>query len=140
VNDRLDIALAASADGVHLGPEDLPVRAARRVAGPGLLIGASTGTPDEALVAWEEGADYLGCGSVFRTRSKADAGEPIGLQGLEAVVVAVPLPVIAIGGITPENAPSVWRSGAAGVAVISALLQPSPVKRVVQGLMRPWQA
>ena len=70
MNDRLDLALAAGADGVHLGPEDLPVSAARRVAGPDFLIGASTGTPEEAVAAVDEGADYLGCGSVFATGSK----------------------------------------------------------------------
>ncbi len=139
LNDRLDVALAADADGVHLGPDDLPVAAARSVAGPGFLIGASTGLPEEAVRAVAAGADYLGCGSVFATGSKPNAGDPIGLEGLQAVVEAVALPVIAIGGVTPGRAASVRGTGAAGTAAISALLGPRPVDQVVKALLEPWE-
>lgn len=80
INDRIDIALAVKADGVHLGPDDMPVSAARRILGPTAIIGVSTGTVDEAIEAEAEGASYLGVGCVFGTASKDDAGEPIGLQ------------------------------------------------------------
>ena len=140
VNDRVDIALAAGADGVHLGPEDPPVRVARELGGGDFLIGASAGTVLEAEQAERDGADYLGCGSVFATRSKADAGVPIGLQGLGAVVRAVPIPVVAIGGIRPLAAPLIREAGAAGSAVISALLGPAPVYETVRSLLAPWDS
>lgn len=122
VNDRLDVALASGAGGVHLGQDDLPVSAARAVAGPGFIIGASAGTPDEARRAERDGADYLGAGSVNRTCSKEDAGPPIGLTGLAGVIEATRLPVVAIGGIDADSAPRVVAAGAAGVAVISAVV------------------
>jgi thiamine-phosphate pyrophosphorylase len=121
VNDRLDVALACGADGVHLGLDDLPLPAARAIAGPNLVIGASVGTVGEALEAQAQGADYLGVGSVFHTLSKADAGPPIGMEGLRQVAQATPLPVVAIGGITVENAAFTLSSGAVGVAVIRAV-------------------
>lgn len=121
VDDRVDIALAIGADGVHIGQQDLPAAVVRRLLGPGLILGVSASTPAEAKEAEEAGADYLGVGPVFPTFSKADAGEAIGLEGLRAVIEATRLPVVAIGGITRENAPLVLAAGAAGVAVISAL-------------------
>ncbi|NNM34781.1 MAG: thiamine phosphate synthase [Gemmatimonadetes bacterium] len=138
VNDRLDLALAAGADGVHVGPEDPPVAAIRRVAGSDFLIGASAGTTVEAVQAVADGADYLGCGSVFSTGSKPDAGAPIGLEGLQAVSRAVDVPVVAIGGLTPETAGLVYETGAAGCAVISAIMGPEPVARAVRALLAPW--
>ena len=138
VNDRVDLALAADADGVHVGPEDPPVSAVRRVARPDFLIGSSAGTPAEALRAVAEGADYLGCGSVFATRSKGDAGAPIGLDGLREVAGAVDVPVVAIGGITPETADQLYRADAAGSAVISALLGTAPAGSVIRALLAPW--
>ncbi len=120
VNDRLDIALAAGADGVHLGAEDLPVAVARRLAPKGFLIGATARTPEAALEAEKDGADYLGVGAVFPTRSKKDA-RVIGPEGLRKVVQAVSLPCVAIGGITAERVPEILESGATGVAVIGAI-------------------
>lgn len=122
VNDRLDMALAAGADGVHLGVHDLPLAAARRLAGPGFLIGASPQTVAEAAAAKGDGADYIGAGPVFVTGSKADAGAPIGLDGLRERVRAADLPTVGIGGITVANAADVITTGAAGVSVISAIL------------------
>lgn len=120
VNDRLDVALAAGADGVHLGEEDIPVALARDLMPEG-IVGASAGTVEEALRAQEEGADYLGVGDVFGTSSKPDAGPPIGLEGLRRVCEAVSVPVVAIGGVRLDNAASAVMAGASGVAVISAV-------------------
>ncbi|MDQ3467597.1 MAG: thiamine phosphate synthase, partial [Chloroflexota bacterium] len=122
VNDRLDLALAVGADGVHLGLHDLPLAAARRIAGPRVLIGASPQTIADAVEAREQGADYVGAGPVFVTGSKADAGEPIGLDGLHDRALAAAVPTVGIGGITAENAAAVIAAGAVGVSVISAIL------------------
>lgn len=122
VNDRLDIALAAGADGVHLGPGDVPVAAARRVVPDGFLLGHSTDDPGVARRAEADGADYLGCGTVFPTNSKADAGAVIGVGGLAAVARSVGIPVLAIGGVTAGRVPLLGGSGAGGVAVISAVM------------------
>ena len=122
VNDRLDIALAAGADGVHLGPDDLPVAPARRIAPPGFLIGYSTDDPRAARRAAARGADYIGCGAVYPTTTKAGAGAPIGLSRVKEVARAVAVPVIGIGGITPDRAPEVRAAGAAGCAAISAVM------------------
>jgi len=122
VNDRVDLALALDADGVHVGAEDLPPLEARRLAPRPRLVGVSAGTVREALSAERAGADYLGAGPVFATATKADAGEPIGLDGLAAIASAVRIPVVGIGGIDSGNASSVIEAGAAGVAVISAIM------------------
>lgn len=127
VNDRLDVALAVDADGLHVGQDDLPAVMARRLLGPERLLGVSAATSDEARAAAADGADYVGVGSVYATGSKADAGAPIGLEGLTAVAEAVHLPVVAIGGIGPGRAADCIRHGADGVAVISAIVsQPEP--------------
>lgn len=122
VNDRLDLALAAEADGVHLGPRDLPVAEVRQSAPPDFLIGYSTDDPDEARRAEADGADYLGCGTVWPTSSKEDAGQVIGPEGLRRVAAAVSIPVVAIGGVTPHRARELVGTGAAGVAVIGAVM------------------
>lgn len=124
VNDRLDVALAAGADAVHLGQEDLPVHEARsaiRAAGGRLACGVSTHDLEEARRAEREGAAYVGFGPVFATRSKADPLAPRGLERLGEVCRAVSIPVIAIGGIDLEGARAARAAGAAGVAVISAV-------------------
>lgn len=127
VNDRLDVALAVEADGVHLGWEDLPPADARRLLGPERVLGVSAGNLEEARAALAAGADYLGVGPIFPTRTKADAGEAIGLEGLRAIRALSSVPIVAIGGITAENAAAVIAAGADGVAVISAvLLAPDP--------------
>jgi thiamine-phosphate pyrophosphorylase len=123
INDRFDVALAAEADGVHLGPDDLPVEAVRRVAPPDFLIGASTDEPEIARQVEAAGADYIGCGAVFPTSTKEDAGEVIGVEGLARVAAAVTIPVLGIGGVTAERARRIAEeSGAAGVAVIGAVM------------------
>jgi thiamine-phosphate pyrophosphorylase len=122
VNDRLDIALAADADGVHIGREDLPASAVRRILGPGKILGVSAETVEEAVAAEREGADYLGVGPVFEARgTKPDAGEPLGLDLIARIRRGCRLPIVAIGGIHAENARSVRDAGATAAAVISAV-------------------
>jgi len=122
VNDRVDVALAAAADGVHLGQEDLPYAAARRLLGKKKVIGLTVRSLAEALEAQELGADYLGVSPIFTTSTKADAGPPAGLGLLKEIRQRVSLPLVAIGGITLTNAPEVIRAGADLVAAISAVV------------------
>lgn len=122
VNDRVDIALATGADGVHLGVDDMPLEAARRLGSPGFLIGYSPETDQQIRSAGGRGADYLGIGPVFGTSSKSDAGEALGLTEFARRLELGELPAVGIGGITSANARSVLEAGASGIAVISALL------------------
>lgn len=123
INDRMDVALIAGADGVHLGPDDLPVAAARRVAPPGFLIGHSTDDPRAAQAAERAGADYIGCGAVFGTSTKKEVGdERIGTARLDQVARAVRIPVVGIGGITLENVGRVGATAARGIAVVGAVM------------------
>jgi thiamine-phosphate pyrophosphorylase len=121
VNDRLDWVLASQADGIHLGQEDFPIPLARKILGEKIVIGGSAGTLEEARLCYREGADYVGFGPVFPTTSKADAAPASGLDLLERVVREIPLPIIAIGGLTGENIPRVMQTGVYGIAVISAV-------------------
>jgi thiamine-phosphate pyrophosphorylase len=136
VNDRVDVAMAAGADGVHLGQEDLELEAARRLAGNEMAIGISATTVEEARRAEEGGADYLGVGPVYATPSKADAARPIGLEGLRTIRDAVTLPIVAIGGITETNARQVFEAGANGIAVISAVTGDADMAGAVRRLRR----
>lgn len=122
VNDRADLALLAEADGLHVGQDDLDVADARRLLGPGAWIGVSVHSPAEARAAQDAGADYLGFGNVFGTRTKADAGRPRGVEALAAVCRTARVPVYAIGGVGEANLPAVKAAGAAGAAVVSAVL------------------
>lgn len=119
VNDRADVAIAAGAAGVHLGPDDVPVKVVRAFAPAGFIIGTSVGLTEEIRNA--EGADYVGIGPVFKTGSKADAGPAIGVAEFARLAVATGLPAVGIGGISADNARSVIDAGAAGVAVIAAI-------------------
>ena len=121
VNDRADVALATAASGVHLGLDDLPVGAVRAVVPAGFVIGATVRNAEQARRKADEGADYLGVGPVYATTTKDGLPPAIGLAGLEAVVGAVGLPVIAISGITPARVPEVLAVGAHGVAVVGAV-------------------
>lgn len=141
INDRMDVALMAGAHGVHLGPDDLPVPAARRIAPPGFLIGHSTDDPRVAQLAERDGADYIGCGAVFGTTTKKEVGdERIGTRRLDEVARAVRIPVIGIGGITVENAGLVGATAARGVAVVGAVMAaPDPgeaVRELLEGFDR----
>lgn len=138
VNDRLDVALALDADGVHVGPDDLPVAQVRRVSGTELLIGRSADDPEVARRAVDDGADYIGCGTVYPTSTKPDAGDVIGLDGLARVVASVPVPVVGIGGITVERAAAVAGMGAAGVAVVGAVMSAHDPAEAVRALLAPF--
>jgi thiamine-phosphate pyrophosphorylase len=121
VNDRVDVAIASHADGVHLGQNDFPIPLARSLLGEGAIVGGSAGNIEEARRCLLEGADYIGFGPVYFTTSKEDAGPAGGLDLLKQVVKEIPLPIVAIGGITRENAPRVMHTGVHGIAVISAV-------------------
>jgi len=139
LNDRFDVALASEADGVHLGPDDLPVAAVRAASPPGFLIGYSTDSPNTARRAQEDGADYIGCGAVYPTATKKDAGEIIGVEGLARVAQAVEVPVVGIGGVTPVGARDIAaKSGAAGTAVIGAVMSAVDVGELVRELLDPF--
>lgn len=132
VDDRVDVALACKADGVQLGPDDMPVEIAREVA-PNLLIGASVYSLEEALKAEKAGADFLGAGSVYPSPTKQ--GVPvIGLDGLRLIVNAVKIPVVAIGGVNESNALEVLETGVAGIAVVSAVMGAPSVKEATSRL------
>jgi thiamine-phosphate pyrophosphorylase len=136
VNDRLDLALAAGADGVHLGVDDVPLSDARRLAPPGFIVGYSPETDSQTQSAKAEGADYLGVGPVFGTASKADAGAAIGLETIQHRSALAGIPIIGIGGITPGNASSVIAAGAVGVAVVGAILRATDPARATRELAR----
>ncbi len=140
VNDRTDLALAAEADGVHLGSHDLPVAAARRIAPRPFLIGRSARTPADARAAVAAGADYIGCGAVFATRTKTADGDPIGPSGLAAVVQAVEAPVVAIGGVKPADVADLLATGAAGCAVAGAVMRSAEPARAVRQLLATSEA
>jgi thiamine-phosphate pyrophosphorylase len=134
VNDRLDVALACGADGVHLGQGDISPDVARQIAPPGFIIGVSVGDAEEALLAEALGADYVALSPTFDTNSKADAGPGHGLDRLRKIRTAVKIPVIAIGGIGPRNVQDVIRAGADGVAVISAVVAAPDIARAASEL------
>lgn len=121
VNDRIDVAIAADADGVHLGQDDFPIPLARKLLGPDRIIGGSAATPEEIEICIREGADYVGFGPIYPTGSKDDAGPVSGIDFLKRIVSSTPVPVIAIGGIDQQNATQVMGAGAFGIAVISAV-------------------
>lgn len=138
MNDRADLAVLCEADGVHVGQGDLPPDAARAMMGPGRLVGVSTHSLAQARAAVSAGADYLGFGPVWATSTKADAEEAKGLRALEEVARAVPLPVVAIGGITVERAPSVRAAGAAAAAVIGDIARAADSAARAQAFLAAW--
>ncbi|SMC27225.1 thiamine-phosphate diphosphorylase [Clostridium acidisoli DSM 12555] len=122
IDDRLDIAQAVDASGVHLGQSDLPLKLARNILGKDKIIGISVGNVAEAKEAEADGADYVGIGTIFFTGTKKDIKTPIGIEGLTEIVENIKIPSVAIGGINQENTKAVLKSGTNGVAVISAIL------------------
>jgi thiamine-phosphate pyrophosphorylase len=142
VNDRIDVAIASDADGVHLGQSDFPIPLARELLGKDKLIGGSAATLEEARICMADGADYIGFGPVYVTGSKDDAGPVSGPAILKQVVEAIPLPIVAIGGITAENIGEVMRTGAYGIAVISAVccqLDPQGATRALREALEKGQ-
>lgn len=136
VNDRPDVARAVDADGVHLGQDDLPVDAARRVLGPGRLVGVSTHDQGEARAAVAAGADYVGVGPVYETTSKANPLAPRGLALVRAVRAEVRCPIVAIGGITIDTAAEVRRAGADAIAMIGALTRAPDAEATAREICR----
>jgi thiamine-phosphate pyrophosphorylase len=122
VNDRVDVAVAVEADGAHVGQDDMPAGFARRLLGPNRILGVSVATMEEAEEAVAGGADYLGVGPIFASLGKADAGPPTGVDLLTGLAGRYTTPLVAIGGITAENAREVVQAGACGVAVITAVV------------------
>ncbi|HET8834762.1 MAG TPA: thiamine phosphate synthase [Gemmatimonadales bacterium] len=139
VNDRPDVAIAAGAAGVHLGPDDLPVARARALAPPGFVIGASVGSTEEAAGAQEAG--YWGIGPWRVTATKADAGEGLGPEGFARLVrLAGGRPCLAIGAVRPADGPLIRAAGGAGVAVVSGILAASDVRSAAASYVREWPA
>ncbi len=138
LNDRPDIAAWVEAEGVHVGQDDLAVSVVRRVAGPSMIVGVSTHDLAQAVRAAADGADYVGFGPVFPTSSKANPDPVVGLEGLRAVVDRVPVPVVAIGGISRENVDAVRASGARFAAVIGALAGADDVAAAARALHATW--
>lgn len=134
VNDRLDIAFTCGADGVHLGQGDLRCDTARQLAPQGFIIGISVGSAEEAVDAEQAGADYVALSPIFSTNSKGDAGPGHGLALLKEIRAAISIPVIAIGGIGPDNAGQVIDAGADGIAVISAVVSQPDITAAARGL------
>ena len=134
VNDRLEIALECEADGAHLGQSDMPISVARSKVPDGFILGCSVGSPEEAVKAERDGADYVALSPVFDTASKADADPGHGLAVLSKIREAVKIPVLAIGGINKTNAESVVKAGAEGLAVISAVVSQPDVEKAAREL------
>lgn len=135
INDRLDIAMAVGAAGVHLGQDDLPCAAARKILGEDYIIGVSAHNPAEAKAALQSGADYLGCGAVFGTATKADV-KKLGTDGLAAICKAKGLPVVGIGGVTADNYREVRAAGADGAAIVSGILAQPDIRTTVEAIAR----
>lgn len=136
VNDRVDVALAVDADGVHVGQDDMPASRARALIGPEKTLGVSVENVEQALAAIRDGADYLGAGAIFATASKTDVGEPIGIAHLADIARISTVPVVGIGGIGATNALAVIRAGASGIAVISAIVSADDVEQAARQLRR----
>jgi thiamine-phosphate pyrophosphorylase len=144
VNDRVDVALAVEADGIHLGQTDMPLCMARQIAGDRLLIGISCEAPEDAVEAERDGAAYVSVSPVFATPTKTDTAPALGLDGVRAIRAAVRLPVVTIGGINAANAAAVIRAGADGICVVSAIVAASDpcaaarsLRRIVEEARRP---
>nr|WP_221434232.1 thiamine phosphate synthase [Geomicrobium halophilum] len=132
INDHLDVALAVDADGVHFGQGDFPLLEARTLLGRGKLIGISTHTKKEAIEAERDGADYIGVGPVYQTRSKEDTEEEVGLSGLRDICEQVSIPTVAIGGIKLNNAAAVAATGVSGIAVISEVVMSNDIEKTCE--------
>jgi len=138
VNDRCDLAMAVEADGVHLGQTDLPLALARNLVGHDMLIGASTHNTEQVQKATEEGADYLGFGPIFPTDTKSDHDPVVGIQSMKYIRGLTPLPVFAIGGITPEFVTELCQAGANGVAVASGILDARDRQKAFTQFLAPF--
>ena len=122
INDRMDVAQAVKADGVHLGQTDMPLEMAKSILGDSMIIGISAESLEDAIEAEKGGADYLGVSPIYATPTKTDTAPPLGLEGLQEIRKAVRLPLVGIGSLSRDNAAEVVRSGADGIAVVSAIV------------------
>ena len=139
INDRVDVALAVKADGVHLGQKDMPCRMARQLLPENMIIGISAESLDDAIAAEKDGADYIGVSPIFSTPTKADTAPPLGLEGLRAIRAKVGVPLVGIGGLNADNAKAVIHNGADGVAVVSAIVaadDPMAATRYLRNVVR----
>ena len=134
VNDRVDIAMASGADGVHLGQSDIPLEVARDLMGETAIIGISVDNVDQAIAAAEGGADYIGIGAIFNTSTKPDAKQGVGLGAIYEIRQAVDIPIVAIGGINRGNIQDVVRAGADAAAVVSAVVAQDDIKSAAHEL------
>lgn len=133
VNDRIDIALAIGADGIHIGQNDIPASVARKIIGKNMLLGVSASSVKEALQAQNDGADYLGIGAMFSTGTKTDA-KTVSMEELQRIRKAVSIPIVAIGGISKENAAIFQGMGVDGLAVVSAIIAQPDIKAAAEEL------
>jgi thiamine-phosphate pyrophosphorylase len=136
INDRVDIALAVRADGVHLGQTDMPINHARRLLGPDCLIGISAESVADAIEAEQQGADYIGISPVFSTPTKTDTAPALGLEGIRQIRALVRIPLVGIGGINLTNSRQVIAAGADGVAVVSAIMAAESSRLAAQAIRR----
>lgn len=134
INDRLDVALAVGADGVHLGQKDMPCALARQLVPEHMIIGISVESVDDAINAQKEGADYLGVSPIYPTPTKTDTAQALGLDGLRSIRSKVDLPLVGIGGLNADNAGSVIDHGADGVAVVSAIVGADDPEKAARNL------
>ena len=139
INDRIDIAIAVDSEGVHIGQDDMPADIARKIIGDDKILGVSASTVDEAIKAEEDGADYIGSGAVFPTSTKDDA-DSVSKHELKEIVHSIDIPVVAIGGITLENADTLKDTGIAGFSVVSAIMSAENPKEASQKLKEIYQS
>ncbi|MGW8302307.1 MAG: thiamine phosphate synthase [Desulfobacterales bacterium] len=134
INDRLDVAQAVKADGVHLGQTDMPLKVAKKILGDSMIIGISAESLQDAVEAEKGGADYLGVSPIYATPTKTDTALPLGLEGLREIRKAVRIPLVGIGGLNRDNAAKVIRNGADGVAVVSAIVAADDPQKAADAL------
>ena len=139
INDRVDVALAVKADGIHLGQKDMPSSMARQLIPESMIVGISVESLDDAIAAQTDGADYLGVSPIYATPTKTDTAQPLGLEGLRSIRSEVDLPLVGIGGLNADNAEAVIHNGADGVAVVSAIVaadDPEAATRALSEIVR----
>lgn len=139
IDDQIGIALACDADGLHIGQQDMPAREARKLLGPHKILGVTAKNVPQAVAAYESGADYLGSGAVFPTGTKRDA-IPLPLTELRKIAAAVPIPIVAIGGIETGNISQLQGTGIAGAAVVSGIFAQKDIKKAASGLRQQCDA
>lgn len=136
VNDDIDLAVLVEADGVHIGQDDLPIAQVRQLVGDNMIIGISTHSPEEARQAADDGADYIGVGPIFKTATKKDVCQPVGLEYLDYVVRHIPIPFVAIGGIKVENLADVIKTGAKCYALVTEITMAENIKEKIHEIQQ----